>query len=107
MISLKKEATDKLNIKGRIVFPSDPHYEQTRQIWNAMIERRPAAIVQCAETSDVPLAIAFARQHGLEISVRGAGHNIGGNALCDDGLVIDLSTMKRVWVDTQNKRAYV
>jgi FAD/FMN-containing dehydrogenase len=72
-----------------------------------MIDRRPAVIAQCAQASDIPLAVHFARQHGLEISVRGAGHNIAGNALCDDGLLVDLSTMKRVRVDAQKKRAYV
>jgi FAD/FMN-containing dehydrogenase len=72
-----------------------------------MIDRRPAVIVQCAEANDVSLAIAFAREHGLEISVRGAGHNIAGNAVCDNGLLIDLSTMKRVRVDAQKRRAHV
>jgi FAD/FMN-containing dehydrogenase len=107
MISLTKEATNKLKIKGRVVLPSDPDYDQTRQIWNAMIDRRPAVIVQCAEANDISFAIAFAREHGLEISVRGAGHNIAGNALCENGLMVDLSPMKSVRVDAQKKRAYV
>ncbi|WP_341531017.1 FAD-binding oxidoreductase [Nostoc sp. UHCC 0302] len=72
-----------------------------------MIDRRPAVIVQCAETSDVAQAIAFARENGLEISIRGAGHNIAGNAVCDNGLMIDLSTMNNVRIDAQKRRAYV
>ena len=72
-----------------------------------MIDRRPALIVQCADADDVPPAIALARRHKLEISIRGAGHNIAGNALCDDGLTIDFSNMKNVRVDAAKRRAYV
>ncbi len=94
-------------IKGKIVLPDDPNYDQLRQIWNAMIDRRPAIIVQCSDSDDVSQALSFARENKLEISVRGAGHNIAGNSLCDDGIVIDLSTMKNVRVDAGKKRAYV
>jgi FAD/FMN-containing dehydrogenase len=59
------------------------------KFWNAMIDRRPALIVQCAHADDVPPVIRFARQYGLELSIRGAGHIIGGNALCDNGVTID------------------
>jgi FAD/FMN-containing dehydrogenase len=109
MINIPKETTDDLNakVKGEVVLPSDSNYDQVREIWNAMIERRPALIVRCAEANDVPRAISFARQNGLEISIRGAGHNIAGNALCDNGLTIDFSTMRNVRVDTEKKRAYV
>src|SRR5467141_1913484 len=72
-----------------------------------MIDRRPALIVRCAEADDVPPAIAFARENGLEISIRGAGHNIAGNAVCDNGVMIDFSTMRLVRVDAEKKRAYV
>jgi FAD/FMN-containing dehydrogenase len=72
-----------------------------------MIDRRPAVIVQCAEADDVPHAIKFARDNGLELSIRGAGHNIAGNAVCNDGVMIDLSTMSNVRVDAEKKRAYV
>ncbi len=94
-------------LKGSIVLPSDPNYDEVRQIWNAMIDKKPAVIVQCADADDVAQSIAFARANGLEISVRGVGHNIAGNSLCDDGLMIDLSTMKKVKVDTEQRRAYV
>jgi FAD/FMN-containing dehydrogenase len=108
-ISFPKKAIESLKskIKGQVVLPSDSNYEEVREIWNAMIDRRPALIVRCAEADDVPHALSFAREHGLEISIRGAGHNIAGSALCDNGVMIDFSTMRNVRVDAENKRAYV
>ena len=103
--TLQKKLSDM--IQGRVLAPNDSDYEEARQIWNAMIDRRPALIVQCADSADVPKAIAFARQNKLEISIRGAGHNIAGNALCTDGLTIDFSKMKKVRVDAAKRRAYV
>jgi len=94
-------------VKGQIVLPDDPNYNKVRAIWNAMIDRRPAVIVQCAEADDVSHAISYARENGLELSIRGAGHNIAGSALCDNGVLIDFSNMKTVSVDVQNRRAYV
>jgi len=94
-------------IKGNVLIADDPGYEEARQIWNAMIDHRPAMIVQCADADDVSPAIALARRHKLEISIRGAGHNIAGNALCNDGLTIDFSNMKNVRVDAGKRRAYV
>jgi FAD/FMN-containing dehydrogenase len=109
MATLINDKTEMLKSKvnGRVVLPDDPTYDEVRKIWNAMIDRRPAVIVQCKEADDVTRAIAFARENGLEISIRGAGHNIAGNALCDDGVMIDLSTMKNARVDAGKKRAYV
>jgi len=72
-----------------------------------MIDRRPAVIVQCKDADDVPHAIQWARQNGIEMSIRGAGHNIAGNAVCEGGAMIDLSTMKNVRVDPGKRRAYV
>ncbi|MBR9980166.1 MAG: FAD-binding oxidoreductase [Desulfatitalea sp.] len=94
-------------VKGKIVLPDDPDYDAVREIWNAMIDRRPAVIVQCAEADDVPPVIAFARENGLDLSVRGAGHSIAGNALCDNGVMIDFSSMKNIRVDAEKRRAYV
>ena len=94
-------------IKGNILVPGQPDYEEARQIWNAMIDRRPAFIVQCAQADDVPPVVRFARENGLELSIRGAGHNIAGNALCDNGITIDFSRMKNVRVDPRKRRAYV
>jgi FAD/FMN-containing dehydrogenase len=109
MKNMPYEIIEKLRsrAKGRIVLPGDPNYDEVRKIWNAMIDRRPAVIVQCAGADDVPPAISFARENGLEISIRGAGHNIAGNALCDNGLMIDFSNMRNVRVDAAKRRAYV
>ena len=109
MKALSNEAIGSLRakIKGKVVLPDDPDYEEVRKIWNAMIDRRPAIIVQCAVADDVPPALRFARQNGLEISVRGVGHNIAGNAVCEDGLMIDFSTMRNIRVDAGSRRAYV
>jgi FAD/FMN-containing dehydrogenase len=109
MATLLNEATQKLKgkVKGQVVLPSDPNYDEVRKIWNAMIDRRPAVIVRCAKADDIPHALELARLNGLEVSIRGAGHNIAGNALCEGGLMIDLSTMKNVRVDVTNRRAFV
>jgi FAD/FMN-containing dehydrogenase len=94
-------------VRGSVLGPGDAGYEEARQIWNGMIDRRPAAIVQCARADDVAPVIEFARKNRLELSIRGAGHNIAGNALCDGGITIDFSKMRGVRVDAEKKRAYV
>lgn len=99
--------TLKANVKGNVVLPGDSTYDEARRIWNAMIDRRPAVIVQCADADDVPLAIGFARDNGLEISIHGGGHNIAGYSVCDDGVMIDFSQMKHVRVDSNARRAFV
>jgi hypothetical protein len=109
MTALKEETVDGLRaaLRGPLLQPGDPDYDGARQIWNAMIDRRPALIVRCAGTADVCTAVAFARDHSLPLAVRGGGHNIAGNAICDDGLVIDLSGMRGVHVDPEARLAYV
>lgn len=97
----------KKTIAGSVLLPGDPSYDEARQVWNAMIDRRPAVIVQCAQADDVPQVVRFARENKLELSVRGAGHNIAGNALCDNGVTMDFSKMKHVRVDAGQRRAYV
>jgi FAD/FMN-containing dehydrogenase len=94
-------------VTGTVVRPGDPTYDGVRAIWNAMIDRRPAIIVQCASAADVVAAIAFAREHGLEMSVRGGGHNIAGTSVVEGGVMIDLSQMRQVRVDAEARRAYV
>ncbi len=94
-------------VNGAVVLPDDPDYDEARKIWNAMIDRRPAVIVRCADADDVAPAIQFARERGLDIAIRGAGHNIAGNAICADGLVIDFSAMRNVRIDPANRRAHV
>ncbi len=97
----------KSTVRGSIIRPGDPGYDESRQIWNAMIDRRPAAIVRCANANDVAVTVAFARDRGLLLAIRGGGHNIAGNALCDGGIVIDMSAMRGVQIDPQAKRARV
>ena len=94
-------------IKGRIVLPDEPDYDDIRKIWNAMIDRHPAVIVQCAEAADVQHAVTFASEHQLDLTIRGGGHNIAGNAVAENGIMIDLSTLKTVKVDPIQKRAQV
>ncbi|KJS31373.1 MAG: FAD-linked oxidase [Desulfatitalea sp. BRH_c12] len=109
MIARTRESieTFKNKVKGHIIRPGDSDYDDLRKIWNAMIDRQPAMIVQCVEPKDVLHTISYARSNGLEISVRGGGHNIAGSALCDGGVMIDFSQMKKVRVDERKKRAFV
>ena len=92
-------------IAGSVLSPSDPEYENARRIHNGLIDRRPALVARCHGTADVQAAVRFARERGLEIAVRGGGHNVAGNAVCDGGLMIDLSAMRGVHVDPRARRA--
>src|SRR5690349_2881690 len=83
----------KAGIRGTVIVPGDAAYDAARTIWNATIDRHPAMIVRCANVSDVVTAVNYARDNRLPLAIRGGGHNIAGNAMCDDGLVIDLSQM--------------
>ena len=91
--------------KGKVITPGDNEYEESRKIWNGMVDKRPAIIARCAGTQDAVKAVNFARDNGIQLAVRGAGHHIAGNSLCDDGLVVDLSHMRTVKVDVAAKRA--
>ncbi|CAN7304481.1 FAD-binding oxidoreductase [Rhizobium sp. LjRoot254] len=93
--------------RGRVLEPGDPLYDEARQIWNAMIDRRPALIVQCFGAADVIHAVELARDNNLLVAVRGGGHNIAGSAVCDGGLMIDLSPMNSVRIDVEAKRAWI
>ncbi len=101
--------TDELRkgFDGDIFLPSDPSYEEARKIWNATVDKHPALIARCSTTQDVVRAVNFARDKGLLLAIRGGGHNIAGNAMCDDGMVIDLSAMKAVNVDPATRLATV
>ncbi len=94
-------------LRGDLLQPGDPGYEDARKVWNGMIDKRPALIARCAGTADVAAAVDFARRHDLLVSVRGAGHNVAGNAVNDGGLMIDLAPMKGVYVDAVGRVAYV
>ena len=93
--------------RGELLDPNEAGYDDAREIWNAMIDRRPALVARCAGAADVVAAVDLARENELLVSVKGAGHNIAGNAVCDDGLLIDCSAMKGVHVDPTAKTARV
>jgi FAD/FMN-containing dehydrogenase len=90
-------------LAGSLLLPGHAGYDEGRSVWNGMIDHRPACIVRCAGRNDVITTVNFARNNGLLVSVRGGGHNVAGNAVCDGGLVIDLSEMKGVVVDSANQ----
>jgi FAD/FMN-containing dehydrogenase len=94
-------------LRGPSLLAGDAGYDEARAIWNGSIDRHPAIIAQCSGAADVIDAINFARKHDLLVAVRGGGHNVAGNAVCDGGLVIDLSTMNGVRVDPTARRAHV
>jgi FAD/FMN-containing dehydrogenase len=89
-------------LRGQLVRPGDATYDAVRQVWNGMVDKRPQLIARCAGVADVVAAVNFGREHGLPIAVRGGGHNVAGSAVCDDGLVIDLSPMNGVRVDPRS-----
>jgi FAD/FMN-containing dehydrogenase len=91
----------------RLLTPSSTGYDEARSIWNAMIDRRPAVIARCESAAEVAQAVRVAATNNLLVSIKGGGHNIAGNAVCRDGLMIDLSLMKRVVVDTSGRTARV
>jgi FAD/FMN-containing dehydrogenase len=93
------------SLAGAVITPADADYGSARRCFNALVDRRPAVIVRCIGTSDVAIAFDFARTHGLDVAVRGGGHNPAGHCVLDDGLVIDLSPMRRVHVDADARIA--
>jgi len=93
------------SLRGKLLRPGDASYDEARTIHDGMIDRHPALIVQCAGVADVITAVKFARANHLLVSVRGGGHNVAGFAVCDDGIMIDLSGMKSVWVDPARQTA--
>jgi FAD/FMN-containing dehydrogenase len=94
-------------LRGTLTLPGEVGYDAARSIWNAMIDRRPALIVRCLDADDVIKAIKLARDERLLVSVRSGGHNIAGNAVCDGGILVDLSLMKSVHVDPSSRIAHV
>ena len=92
-------------IRGPLIRPGDPGFDEARSVWNAMIDRRPALIARCLGTGDVIAAVNAAREHGLPLSIKGGGHNIAGLAVCEGGLMLDMSLMRGVWVDAPARTA--
>jgi FAD/FMN-containing dehydrogenase len=105
--SSKPAAVEIDRFRGRLITADDADYDVARAIWNGAIDRRPRLIARCIGTSDVVAAVRHSRDHDLEIAIRGGGHNVAGTAVCNDGIVIDLSAMRGVRVDPANRRAWV
>src|SRR5215204_2964402 len=81
-------------VTGDVIAPADPNYDAERRVWNAMVDRYPALIVRCRDARDIAAGIRFARLHDLPLTVRGGGHGVAGRAVCDGGVMIDLSRMR-------------
>ena len=92
-------------LRGDLIRPEDDRYAAARAVFNAMVDRRPALIVRCAGVADVMRGVEFARSHDVPLSIRGGGHSVAGKAVCDGGLMLDLSPMKSIRVDTARRRA--
>ena len=104
---LQTTALDELggSFRGELLLPTNVGYDAARRIWNGAIDRHPACIARCTGVADVVAAVGFAREHDLEIAVRSGGHGVAGHAICDGGLVIDLSPMKGIRVDPRARTA--
>lgn len=109
MTALGHEAISALrsSMRGPVLTASDEGYDRARAVWNAMIDRRPAVIARCAGVSDIIEAIRLSRAASLPLAIRGGAHNIAGSAVCDNGLMLDLSGMRSVRIDPDRRRAYV
>ena len=84
----------KAKLRGPVIEPDDPDYDDARKVYNAMIDKKPRLIARCADVADVISSVNFARKHGLLLAILSGGHNGGGLGICDDGLVIDLGSIK-------------
>ena len=113
MKNLQQPITEKLTenlrkqLKGTLITPNDTSYDETRKVYNAMIDKHPGAIAMCSDVNDVKVAVDFGRNNNLLVAIRGGGHNGGGLGLCDGGLVIDLSGLKSISVNTENNTVKV
>ncbi len=108
-VALDSEMIEQLRsrLRGELLQPNDDGYDAAREIWNGMIDKRPALIVRPAGVADVVSAVNFARERDLLLAIKSGGHSVAGNALCDGGLVIDMSSMRAVRIDPQTQTAYV
>jgi FAD/FMN-containing dehydrogenase len=106
-IDLKQEMLNglKMRLRGQLLVPGDVGYDESRTVWNGMIDKRPAVVVRCLGTADVMTCVQFAREHELLLCIKGGGHNIAGLAAADDAMMLDMSLMRGVWVDPQRRIA--
>ena len=107
-IDLKQEQLDglKARLLGTVIVPGEAGYEESRTVWNAMIDRKPSFVVRCLGVADVVASVQFAREHNLLLSIKGGGHNIAGLAAADGAIMLDMSLMRGVWVDKENRTAH-
>ncbi|HWC18269.1 MAG TPA: FAD-dependent oxidoreductase, partial [Terriglobales bacterium] len=103
MTALASVADLKNRFRGPLLAANDIGYDIVRKVWNGNIERRPSLIARCTGVTDVMEAVTFARERGLVVAVRGGAHNVAGHATCDEGIVIDLSLMKGIQVDPEER----
>jgi len=108
MASANSKSIDELRarLRGPLLLPDDAGYDDSRTVWNAMIDRRPAMIARCLGVADVITGVRFASEHGLPISIKGGGHNVAGLATCDNGLMLDMSLMRGVLVNPRSRTAH-
>ena len=106
-ISLARISKLAKGLTGEIVLPGDSHYPRLRRVRNHVINMRPAVIVRCATREDVQRAVEFARRHSLPAAIRAGGHSFAGHGTCENGLVIDLSGMKRAHIDPMRERVTI
>src|SRR2546421_7082913 len=107
MLNENAVADFKANLRGRLIEPGDKDYDEARKVYNAMIDKKPRLIARCADVADVINSVNFARKRDLLLAVRSGGHNGGGLGICDDGLVIDLGSIKYALVDPAARTATV
>lgn len=107
-IDLTMDAVESLKkgLQGPMILPGEDGYDQARRVWNAMIDRRPAFVVRCLGVADVKMCLQFARSHNLLLSIKGGGHNIAGLATVDGAVMLDMSLMRGVWVDSKKRIAH-
>ncbi len=106
-IAAEEAAGLRASLRGELLLPGDEGYDDARAIWNGMIDRRPGLIIRCLGANDVVAGVNFAREKGLPLAVKGGGHNVAGNAVCDDGVMLDLSLMRSVQVNPDNQTVRV
>jgi FAD/FMN-containing dehydrogenase len=107
-IDLNKDAVESLrmSLQGPMILPGEDGFDQSRSVWNAMIDRRPALVVRCLGVADVIACVRFARSHNLLLCIKSGGHNIAGLATADGALMLDMSLMRGVWVDNRSRIAH-